>query len=434
MNERKLKVAILAFWYPPLQAPGSLRARAFAEDAEANGVETLVITVATGARATPDGVGGYEPPPGVQVERIPGFELGTWLQKFRRRKPATAISTAALPQPQPRWKVALHNLAYWGYRNLICFPDPHLFWHWQARWRLVEILDREHPDILLVTAHPVTGFLMARFAQKQLPWLRWAADYRDLWSGHPWYKRPWPLSWYERWLERRTVGTACRIITTTQEFRDSLETLFPGRRIDVVYNGYSEKDGPRAQPTALEKFTVCHAGLLYAQRRPDLFFQALHNLAARGEIDSQRIAIEFYGKVPPEFSGWVKEHGLETMVKACGTLPRPEILERQRRSNLLLLIQTGDGALPSKLFEYMGTGIPILALVDAEREAAGILRRTGAGAVCATVADAETALLEAYRHWLATGCNQVLPANPETAIFNRREQSRRLYEILKLQN
>jgi glycosyltransferase involved in cell wall biosynthesis len=227
-------------------------------------------------------------------------------------------------------------------------------------------------------------------------------------------------------------GTASQIITTTQEFRNSLETLFPGRVVEVVYNGYSEKDGPRAEPVAMAKFTVCHAGLLYAQRRPDLLFQALRNLVAKGDIDPQRVAVEFYGKVPPEFPGWVKEHGLETMVKAGGTLPRPDILGKQRRSNLLLLIQTGDGALPSKLFEYMGTGIPILALVDAQREAADILQRTGAGSVCTTVAETETALLQAYRHWLATGLNQVLPANAETAIFNRQEQSRRLYEILKL--
>ncbi len=434
MNERKLKIAILAFWYPPLQAPGSLRARAFAEDAAAAGIDALVITVQPGTWSTPDGVGGYEPPPGVRVERISGFELGTWLQKSRKRPASGTIASPATPKTMARWKVALHHLAYWGYRNLVCFPDPHLFWYWQARQPLLEVLERERPDILLVTAHPVTGFLLARFAQKRLPWLRWVADYRDLWSGHPWYKRPWPLSCLERWLERRTVGTACRIITTTQEFRDSLESLFPGRQVEVIYNGYSEKDGLRAEPVVLEKFTVCHAGLLYAQRRPDLLFQALHNLVVREEIDPRRVAIEFYGKVPPEFPGWVQEHGLESLVKACGTVPRSEILERQRRSNLLLLIQTGDGALPSKLFEYMGTGIPILALVDAGREAAEILRRTGAGTVCTTVADAETALLQAYRDWLATGRNQVLPENPETAIFNRREQSRRLYEILKSQD
>jgi glycosyltransferase involved in cell wall biosynthesis len=49
------------------------------------------------------------------------------------------------------------------------------------------------------------------------------------------------------------------------------------------------------------------------------------------------------------------------------------------RTDLLLLTMTNDISLPGKLFEYMATGKPILALTPQGSEVHRILQETGAG-------------------------------------------------------
>lgn len=428
MSKARPKIGILAFWFPPLQAPGSLRSRAFFEQAAENGFDAFALTVEPGGRATPPAVGEYAPPAGMRVYRFPGFDLGCWLSGGGKPL-ATSPSSTASPAPS-RWKAALRSAAYAAYRNLLCFPDQHLPWYWQARERIAVVIAKEQPDVLLVSAHPVTAFLIAAWLKRRFPELPWVADYRDPWSTHSWYRRPWPLSWLERRLERRSVGTAAGIITTSAEFQRDLQGLFPDHPTEVIYNGYDREDlGPGlAVPAA--KFTICHAGLLYSQRSPALLFQAVRRLLDAGELREEELEIAFYGKVAPELPGWVAAHRLEPVVVLHGTVPRRQMLERERQCNLLLLIQSGDGAIPSKLFEYLSARVPILGLVDRQREIAAILCETGGGVACENVDEVLAELRPRLAAWRQGGMNAPAAALPALDTYDRRTQNRQLYQWL----
>lgn len=60
-------------------------------------------------------------------------------------------------------------------------------------------------------------------------------------------------------------------------------------------------------------------------------------------------------------------------------MPQTEALRQIEETDFLLLTMTNEISLPGKLFEYMATGKPILALAAAGSEVHQILAETGSG-------------------------------------------------------
>jgi hypothetical protein len=62
-----------------------------------------------------------------------------------------------------------------------------------------------------------------------------------------------------------------------------------------------------------------------------------------------------------------------------GFMPRPQGLRYLEETDLLLLIATDPTSHAGKLFEYLATGKPILALSPPDGEIGKLLKETGAG-------------------------------------------------------
>ena len=75
--------------------------------------------------------------------------------------------------------------------------------------------------------------------------------------------------------------------------------------------------------------------------------------------------------------------------------------------SLILLTKEAQRVLPGKLYEYMGSGRPILAVVPSSSEVAKIIERTNAGLV-APVEDLERAC-ERVGHAIELACSGRLP-------------------------
>jgi glycosyltransferase involved in cell wall biosynthesis len=92
---------------------------------------------------------------------------------------------------------------------------------------------------------------------------------------------------------------------------------------------------------------------------------AISELLKKKAIKQTDLLIRFVGNIDPKFeiSAWVRELNLEPVVRIEPAVPHDQYLNLLLSSNLLLLIQPDtDVQVPSKLFEYMAAGKPILAL------------------------------------------------------------------------
>ena len=118
----------------------------------------------------------------------------------------------------------------------------------------------------------------------------------------------------------------------------------------------------------------------------------------------------------------------------CDSVPREQALKLQRESHILLLLGWDDpretGGHTGKLFEYLGSKRPILAVGGSPGAQTQVLRRTKAGVHVQSDRELKDFLVAAYAEFARTGgvCYQG-DAN-EVKQYTHREMARKFATVL----
>jgi len=175
----------------------------------------------------------------------------------------------------------------------------------------------------------------------------------------------------------------------------------PLSRISTIPNGYDPEDFQGLEPHNFEEFTITHLGSLYGRRQPIEFLKGLRLFLQRHPEAKQRLGVLFVGNIEEKILERMREFDLSEVVECRPHQPRRQALSLALSSHLLLLILGHDpkaaGIIPAKLFEYLFTGKPILALVS-EGETAEVIRSHNAGRVI-TSPDAEKIALSIQHYF-----------------------------------
>jgi glycosyltransferase involved in cell wall biosynthesis len=408
------RVGLVAYWYPPRQAAGALRAAALARYLPAFGWEPVVVTVrprsslylaAAGRR---DAESGPEAPaPALATADRAWHALAAGAVEAVRG--ATALETLktenVLAGRKPHAR-AVH----WVYRQWLSFPDD--TWPWLIDRRSVtELFAERGVEAVVSTAPPPTAHLVASAAARRLG-VPWVADYRDPWSQRSAWRRTWPLAGVEVKLEQRTIARAAHVVTVSAPIANGLRHLL-GRPVTVVPNGFDPADrGGVADdplPIAADRFTLVHTGTLtHASRDPGVVLAALDALVARGEIQADRLEVWFVGRhLDVARRAAARWPGIAPALRYAAHLPRAAALDAQRRATVLLALGSpgpaGDGDLPTKVFEYLDAGRPVLGVASPASALAALLAETRGGRTVTSPAEAEAALLDWVRTWRRDG-------------------------------
>jgi len=119
---------------------------------------------------------------------------------------------------------------------------------------------------------------------------------------------------------------------------------------------------------------VTHVGTAYKTASPRFYLDALDDMP---EDIRSRVETRFIGRISEAEESVLKER--KSPVRTLGFMPQTDALRQMEDTDYLLLTMTNDISLPGKLFEYLATGKPILALSPKGGEVDRILRETGAG-------------------------------------------------------
>lgn len=268
-------------------------------------------------------------------------------------------------------------------------PDEAIGWLPFAIFRGLEIIKRNPIKIIYSSSPPYTAHLIGHFL-KMLAKKPWIAEFRDAWVDSP-FLDSYPSEfhrWINKKMERDVVISADRIITLTQSLRGSLIKRYPNispRKIKVVYNGFDSEDFEGIHKDHnRDKFIITYTGKLYGGRTITPFLQALSDLIRENPIYKSKIQFNFIGSSYDEdLNKIVETMNLSGVVKLRGYLPHQKVIEFLPSSDLLLLIKAPNDLLhtPGKLFEYMGSKRPILALVPPCSETARIINSLRIGVV-----------------------------------------------------
>jgi glycosyltransferase involved in cell wall biosynthesis len=276
--------------------------------------------------------------------------------------------------------------------SLLFTPDEFLGWFpfaLIASWKAVSAY---RPVCIITTGPPHTAHLVA-LVLKLLRKIPWILDLRDPWSWHD-LPASRPRQWKDSinaWLEDVVISATDRVVCVSEGVTAEYRERFRGASADKWYtitNGFDlDEFKALGEVVQARRFTISHVGTLDFERTPQLLLQAVAELIASGEIERSRVAIRFIGS--GEFASGrslvelIGDLGLVGVAQIVPPVPRPEALRELLRSHVLLLIAgTQRLSIAAKLFEYLASGRPILAIGD-DWAAAHIVRKLGAGRVVA---------------------------------------------------
>ena len=258
-----------------------------------------------------------------------------------------------------------------------------------------------------------------------------------MWSDSPYREHGWIRRCLDTRLEKQTLRQADALVAVSPPWAELLGQRYEPRAVSWIPNGFDPDEFPREVPPApSESFSITYTGTLYGGKRtPELLFAAVRELIDDGILPASRLRIHFYSPVEPWLPALVRRYDLSAVVQLHGFVPRAAAIRAQRESQLLLLLRwdsPGEAHVVSgKLFEYLGSRRPILALGGPPGVATEILTETRAGVHVTSRSRLRELLVTAFESFERYG--SVPDAGDESAIsmYNQIEMARKFAEVLE---
>lgn len=286
--------------------------------------------------------------------------------------------------------------------------------------------------VIIVTAPPWSNLLMVPELKKEtgLPVI---ADMRDPWVNHPVHDRP---AWKKRKngvAERQALEAADTVIAATLTHSENLKERYPGiaGRIHHIPNGYDAEDfSGKIRKRKDGPLTVVYTGILGLEdiNEGSTLYAALRILRDENGLTPSDLRFEIPGEVPRKELERMK--GVEEFIELPGFLPHKEAMRRLEQADLAYLpyhASYSQFIVPAKVYEYVGSGTPILTEVNSMHETASIIRDTGTGLIV-NEGDVD-GMVDALRMLLA-GSFPYKPKPEQIRYFDRRNETEFLARLL----
>ena len=245
----------------------------------------------------------------------------------------------------------------------------------------------------------------------------------------------------DAWFERQVLMSADHVITGARSHTANMRALVPLDRRDGRFTTitFAYENEPRLQgdiSSVGELFSIVYSGTLYDGSG---FLRALRQLREERPAFVERIRVRLVGKLVPVSMAQCdlasEVTSLNQVIEQVGWVSHGKSLEYVANGDLLLLISDthrGPACVPGKVFEYMATGKPILALVPPGGEAARLVRETRTGWVIDPddVQAIKGFLPNAYQAWKA-GQLHIEPQWEQIELHSAKNTAEQLAQILE---
>lgn len=429
------RLMIIAYHFPPGGGPGVQRVLKHITYLPEFGWEPIVVTVKDGDFPARDESLLAKIPHGVKVFRIPIIEpYNIYRLITGKRGSAIDVNVNKNESPSSGWKDRLGNWI----RATFFIPDARMGWMLNAPRLAAKIARQEGVSVVYTSSPPYTCALVGRSVKRRTK-LPWIAGFRDPWTGFltsP--KRSKFPSMIDRYLEKSVFTEADAIECAWQGIAEDAYRKYPTlnkSKFHHIPNGFDSADFPPDPNSPTDKFTVTYTGSMYGHRTPDSFLKALERLFDKEVIKPQEVNIRFIGRFGDEVHEMFRSSSFSSVIETVSYVPHSKSIEYLMASDLLLLVvdqaKESHAIVPGKVFEYLGTKRPILALCPNGSAVEQLIVNTNAGVSVQqedieAIAGALTGMIERYRR------KEPL-SNPNTEVINiyeRREGARALASLL----
>jgi len=268
--------------------------------------------------------------------------------------------------------------------NFLLYPDEKRGWFKDAYKKGLLIIRKEKIGLILSIGTPWTDHWISSRLNKRtgIPWI---ADYRDPWTQRTsmGFRPKWIFQMaVSRLLERRMLGSASCCIHASKIWANQLRTMM-SRKVFSIPNGYEPEDFQKncKYRTDGKMFTISYVGTLHFLQELTVFMEGFERFLSDSKTFVDRCRLNFIGSgdlniIDRKFK-LVRE-----VARFFPYVSKHEAIKFMRISHVLLLFLSGDtGWYPTKLFEYLASGRPILASPDNGGVVTDLLKCTSSGVV-----------------------------------------------------
>lgn len=303
------------------------------------------------------------------------YQLAGFLSKKETKKISSGIIPAAKKQS------FVEKMMLWVRGNLF-IPDARKFWVNPSVTYLKKYIQENNIDTIVTSGPPHSLHLIGLKLKQELG-VKWFADFRDPWTTIG-YHKALKLSSYadkkHKALEHQVLNTADTIIVTSKTTKTEFQAI-TNKPIEVITNGYDVENVPKQ--TLDEKFTLAHIGSFLSDRNPKILWESLQELISENELFKAHFQLKLIGKVSQEILDSISEFKLDAYLNNLGYVSHSEAVKHQKASQVLLLIEIDSeetkSIIPGKLFEYMVSERPIVAIGPKDSDFAEIITSTNTG-------------------------------------------------------
>jgi glycosyltransferase involved in cell wall biosynthesis len=375
-----VRILLIAYDFPPLASPQAIRWHYLTRELARLGAEVHVLAPDLALQDT-----GIPVPEGVVVHRCDAGGLAGWLARRSGRRRVEEVGeeakaparVATTGRPGLNWKGRLHRrldrlIGMWSY------PDSRGQWLAPARAALQRLLPELRPDVVICSHEPAVSLEVG--LQAAGVGAAWLADLGDPVLA-PYTPRRWRAR--ARKLEAQVCAAASAISVTTESTRQLLMDRHGvvAERVFILTQGYDDRQPHtpwRPSLPSLEQGNGLHllyTGRFYPFRDPMALLEAV---VAQPRVRLTIVAPE----LQPEHLEVVSRSG--GRIVFLGEQPHDRVLALQRDCDVLVNIGNAlQAQTPGKLFEYLGSGRPILHCASVDDDPANaLILEWGRGWVC----------------------------------------------------
>jgi glycosyltransferase involved in cell wall biosynthesis len=428
-------VLVVTYYFPPSGGPGVQRVLKFITYLRQFGWQPVVLTARDADYPARDESLLDEIPADVPVYRTRIFEPYDIYRKLTGKKPGTPVDVNTIPRPGDRRSMQ-ESIAE-CIRATFFIPDARRGWMRSAVREGVDIIRAHDVRAIYSSSPPYTCSLIAR-ALKRRTGLPWVAGFRDPWRGFLSAPKRWFLpDMIDRRYERATYRDCDAMEVAWKGIAKDFHAKYPDLPTDKVHhlpNGFDSADFPHVEFVDREHFTVTYTGSMYGKRNPETFLSAVARLVEAREVDASRIRLQFIGRFGAEVRAMFEHPVLKDAVVVKEYMPHAESVRHLFQSDALLMVVDdfagNEEIVPGKVYEYAGSGRPIITLAP-PGAVAEFITGTRSGMVSASQDIDGIARIFAhyYRQWIDgnIGLDQDRAA---VMRYERREIARELAALL----
>jgi glycosyltransferase involved in cell wall biosynthesis len=382
------KVLFITYLFPPVGGGGVQRSSKFAKYLPHHGWKPLVLTVKEAYDFYLDETLLADIGDDIIIYRSVSIEPMKWIRKILKRKVEKENEQKINNKQNVRKSLKPGFLV--KLKTYLLIPDNEILWLPFAIWKGVRIIKKERPQVIYSTAAPYTDHLIA-FILAKIFNLPWVADFRDLWVDRANFPNNRFRLFVDTRLEKMILKNASSVVASTELIAKKFSEKVREQNYTVITNGFDEYDFKPIKKTrdSEKEFRVTYTGIFNKEQNPDNIFYAIREIIDEREDIKEKIKLRFVGQLdnPGDFEN-VNLFNKLKLGSISDIIPyknHPGVIEEMNKATVLLLLvgvyPNNESIYTGKIFEYLRSGKPILAVVPTDGVAAELIRKTNSGIV-----------------------------------------------------